>query len=305
MYTLLIILATVFAVYMILKQFGVFEIAKDTQKVASDISSSKKSVKKREFEKSKLAFYTGLVNTFRGLLMSDIQYEKHTYYINRLELRSNILGRLLTPEEVRGSKFAPFACSIVVIPLAIFKPVLFMIPFLAFAYFITYELKLDAKIRDEDAIIDDYFIELYLMMYSKLKQGSRARLQGTVENYIDTLQSAVSTEVRDTMLKLGKCLLNLLSLYEDHVAVPMLKEIYHSATIINFCNVASQSLNGIENFDNLLTFKMQLVERKTEMMRKRSKAIVRKGEMSIYAIYIILVSFVLIGWYSKLPSGMF
>lgn len=305
MYTLLIILATIFAVYMILKQFGVFEIAKDTQKVASDISSSKKSVKKREFEKSKLAFYTGLVNTFRGLLMSDIQYEKHTYYINRLELRSNILGRLLTPEEVRGSKFAPFACSIVVIPLAIFKPVLFMIPFLAFAYFVTYELKLDAKIRDEDAIIDDYFIELYLMMYSKLKQGSRARLQGTVENYIDTLQSAVSTEVRDTMLKLGKCLLNLLSLYEDHVAVPMLKEIYHSATIINFCNVASQSLNGIENFDNLLTFKMQLVERKTEMMRKRSKAIVRKGEMSIYAIYIILVSFVLIGWYSKLPSGMF
>ncbi len=305
MYTLLIILATAFAVYMILKQFGVFEIAKDTQKVASDISSSKKSVKKREFEKSKLAFYTGLVNTFRGLLMSDIQYEKHTYYINRLELRSNILGRLLTPEEVRGSKFAPFACSIIVIPLAIFKPVLFMIPFLAFAYFVTYELKLDAKIRDEDAIIDDYFIELYLMMYSKLKQGSRARLQGTVENYIDTLQSAVSTEVRDTMLKLGKCLLNLLSLYEDHVAVPMLKEIYHSATIINFCNVASQSLNGIENFDNLLTFKMQLVERKTEMMRKRSKAIVRKGEMSIYAIYIILVSFVLVGWYSKLPSGMF
>lgn len=305
MYTLLVILATAFAVYMILKQFGVFEIAKDTQKVASDISSSKKSVKKREFEKSKLAFYTGLVNTFRGLLMSNIQYEKHTYYINRLELRSNILGRLLTPEEVRGSKFAPFACSIVVIPLAIFKPVLFMIPFLAFAYFVTYELKLDAKIRDEDAIIDDYFIELYLMMYSKLKQGSRARLQGTVENYIDTLQSAVSSEVRDTMLKLGKCLLNLLSLYEDHVAVPMLKEIYHSATIINFCNVASQSLNGIENFDNLLTFKMQLVERKTEMMRKRSKAIVRKGEMSIYAIYIILVSFVLIGWYSKLPSGMF
>lgn len=305
MYTLLIILATAFAVYMILKQFGVFEIARDTQKVANDISGSKKSVKKREFEKSKLAFYTGLVNTFRGLLMSDIQYEKHTYYINRLELRSDILGRLLTPEEVRGSKFAPFACSIIVIPLAIFKPVLFMIPFIAFAYFATYELKLDAKIRDEDAIIDDYFIELYLMMYSKLKQGSRARLQGTVENYIDTLQSAVSTEVRDTMLKLAKYLLNLLSLYEDHVAVPKLKEIYHSATIINFCNVASQSLNGIENFDNLLTFKMQLVERKTEMMRKRSKAIVRKGEMSIYAIYIILVSFVLIGWYSKLPSGMF
>ena len=125
-------------------------------------------------------------------------------------------------------------------------------------------------------------------MYSKLRQGSRARLQGTVENYIDSIQQASSTDVTKVMLKLAKYSLNLLSLYEDHVAVPKLKEIYHSATIINFCNVASQSLNGIDNYDNLLTFKMQLVERKTEVMRERSKQLVRKGERSIYCIYIIL-----------------
>ena len=137
-----------------------------------------------------------------------------------------------------------------------------------------------------------------------MRQGSRARLQGTVENYIDTLQDTNTIEVKNVMLKLARYLLNLLSLYEDHVAVPKLKEIYHSATIINFCNVATQSLNGVENFDNLLTFKMQLVERKTELMRERSQAIVRKGEMSIYAIYIILFIFIIIGWYSKLPTGM-
>jgi hypothetical protein len=45
-----------------------------------------------------------------------------------------------------------------------------------------------------------------------------------------------------------------------------------------------------------------LVERKTEVMRKRSRALVRKGEMSIYAIYVILFIFVVIGFYSKLPS---
>ena len=125
-----------------------------------------------------------------------------------------------------------------------------------------------------------------------------------MENYIDSIQQASSTDETRVMLKLAKYLLNLLSLYEDHVAVPKLKEIYHSATIINFCNVASQSLNGIDNYDNLLTFKMQLVERKTELMRQRSAQLVRSGERSIYCIYIILFIFIIVGWYSKLPTGM-
>ena len=64
-------------------------------------------------------------------------------------------------------------------------------------------------------------------------------------------------------------------------------------------------MNGIENYDNLLTFKMQLVERKTELMRERSAKLVRSGERSIYAIYIILFIFIIVGWYSKLPTGMF
>ena len=107
------------------------------------------------------------------------------------------------------------------------------------------------------------------------------------------------------MLKLSRYLLNLLALYEDHVAIPKLREAYHSATIINFCNVATQSLNGVENADNLLSFKMQLVDRKTELMRKRQQKILQAGERSIYAIWIILFIFVIVGWYSKLPTGMF
>ena len=155
------------------------------------------------------------------------------------------------------------------------------------------------------SMTDDYFIDLYLLLYSKLRQGSRARLQGTVENYINTLDGQAKTDVSEVMLKLSRYLLNLLSLYEDHVAVPKLRDIYHSATIINFCNVASQALSGIDNFDNLLSFKMMLVERKTNVMRKRQQAILRNGERSIYAIWIILIIFVVVGWWSKLPKGFF
>ena len=303
--TLIIVVATAFAVWQILTLYGVFEIRSENTKVADEIVSNKKFARKRKAENARLKFYTNLTNTFRGILMSPYQKERHQYYISRLEIRSEVLDRLLTPEELRGQYFAPFALSILVIPIAVFIPGLFLIPGALLAYFLTYTVGLDAKIRDEDKIIDDYFIDLYLLLYSKLKQGSRARLQGTVENYIDTLQGSGDVEVREVMLKLSRYLLNLLSLYEDHVAVPKLRDIYHSATIINFCNIAGQALNGVENFDNLLTFKMQLITRKTEVMRVRSAKIVRQGEMSIYAIYVILFIFVIVGFYSKLPTGMF
>ena len=102
-----------------------------------------------------------------------------------------------------------------------------------------------------------------------------------------TLETSVDTDVSRVMLKFSKYFLNLLSLYEDHVAVPMLRDSYHSATVINFCNIAGQALNGVDNFDNLLTFRMQLVERKTNLMRERQQKILRSGERSIYAIWII------------------
>lgn len=140
-------------------------------------------------------------------------------------------------------------------------------------------------------------------MYSKLKMGSRARLQNVVESYIDTVQNESDVKIRDTMAKLGRFMLNNLSQYEDHVAIPKLRERYKSATIINFCNVAGQALQGVDNADNLLTFKMQLIERKTIAMEKRSERIYMSGQRSIYLIWVILFFFVCVGWYSKLPTN--
>jgi hypothetical protein len=237
--------------------------------------------------------------------MSDLTYQNHLYYIQRLELRTKTLDRLLTPEEVRGQRVLPFLLSILVIPLALFFPVLILIPVATLINLATYQTMYKAKISDEDTIIDNYFIDLYLLLYSKLRQGSRARLQGTVENYISTLETTKSTEESKVMLKFARYFLNLLSLYEDHVAVPHLRDNYHCATIINFCNIATQSLNGVDNFDNLITYKMQLTERRTNLMRERQKKILAKGERSILAIWIILFIFIGVGWYSKLPTGFF
>ena len=302
---ILIVILTLFVVYEILKQFGVFEFQTQQHIVVDVITDTRKLNKQRKFETTKLQWYARTTEIFRGILMSDVLYENHRYYIERCNIVSEPLNRKYTPEELRGSYALPLFLSLIFIPASLFQPLLLVIPIFCFIRFSSYQTAFKAKIRDEDDIIDDYFLDLYLLLYSQLRQGSRARLQGTVEQYISTLESQSDTEIKETMLKLARYMLNLLSLYEDHVAIPKLRDTYRSATIINFCNVATQSLNGIDNFDNLLTFKMQLVQRKTEVMRKRQEKILAQGRASLMAIWIILFIFIGVGWYSKMPTDMF
>ena len=301
----IVFFATAWAVYMILQNYGVFEFAARPKKVVNEVEEKRKQSRKRKFEQKKLDLYVSALELFRGIFMSDTTYENHMYYIERLELRTEHLGRLLTPEEIRGKYVLFLICGVVISPLGLFYPIVFAVPIIALAMLFTYPTAFKGRIQEEDEIIDDYFIDLYLLLYSKLRQGSRARLKGTVENYIDTLDGTSKTRETQVMLKLARYFLNLLSLYEDHIAVPKLRDSYKSATIINFCNVATQSLNGVDNFDNLLTFKMQLTDRKTNLMRKRQQKILAAGNRSIYAIWVILFIFIVVGWKSKLPTGLF
>lgn len=300
----LIILLTCFAVWNILRSFGVFEFKTQPKKIATHIQQEKKLNKRRGAEKRKLEFYASVTNMFRGILMPQRVYEEHQYFIQRLELRSKVLNRFYTPEEYRGKYAFILIVSLFFIPIGVFLLPAFAVPAIGIFLFLGYPASMRQQIQDEDIIIDNNFLNLYLLMYSKLKMGSRARLQPVIESYIDTVQTESDARVRDTMLKLARFLLNNLSQYEDHQAVPKLRERYNSATIINFCNVAGQALQGIDNSDNLLTFKMQLVERKTSAMEKRSERIFNQGQKSIYLIWAILFFFVAIGWYSKLPTNM-
>lgn len=305
MNNILIFILTAFAVWQILIHFGVFEFSDGQTKAVEDIKDERKNNKKRRFERKKLAFYFSVTDAFRGILMNDYTYQKHKYFIERLDIRSESLDRQLQPEELRGKYAAFLILGILVIPLGVFFPFVFIITVASALMFFTYSARLSQQIQDEDEIIDNYFLDLYLLMYSKLRLGSRARLQTVVESYINTLETAQNIAMKKTMTKLAEFLLNNLTLYEDHIAVPKLRERYKSATIINFCNVASQALQGIDNADNLLTFKMSLVRRKTAMMEARALKLCKSGERSIYAVYLILFIFIGVGWYSKLPTGFF
>lgn len=302
---ILIFLLTVFAVWQILVHFGVFEFSKGQKVVIEDIKIERNLNKKRRFEKRKLNFFASVTEMFRGILLSDFGYTKHQYYIERLNIRSEILDRQLSPEELRG-KYAVFLIiGLFCLPLGVFFSIFLLVTGASIIVFVGYGFIYSQKIQDEDEVIDNNFLNLYLLMYSKLRLGSKARLQTVVESYINTLDSVQDQKEKETMLKLAEFLLNNLTLYEDHVAITKLRDRYHSATVINFCNVAAQALQGIDNSDNLLTFKMSLVRRKTKIMEEKALKLCKQGERAIYAIYVILFIFIGVGWYSKLPAGFF
>lgn len=303
MRTVILVLATIYAVYTVLITFGVFDVVKSNKQAVSIYQTSKKQAGARKKEIKKLKFYSDITSTFRGILLSPVSEENHLYYINRLDIRSDILNRLYTVDELVGRHVAPFLMSLLLIPVCIFFPLCWL--YIGYRLFklLRYRANYRMQIYYEDVIIDNYFNDLYTMLYAKLKHGSRSRIQGTVQSYIDTLDTQFDPEVRKVMTRLGKHLLNLLSFYEDHVAVMKLKEYYHSATIINFCNVATQALRGIDNIENLFSFKEQLIARKTDMMRKRSNIMVAKGQRSIWVIWIILFIFVGFSFYNKVVTS--
>lgn len=298
-------LCLVYAIWQILRHFDVFASSKGASGLKSDIDAEKKKNKDRQKEIKKLAFFSTITNMFRGLVMSENQYNQHKFLIERLEIRSEVLDRMLTPEEVRGKYLFFLIIGIILIPIGVFFKLIWAVSIVTLIMFIAYPFRLRAKVQEEDEIIDVYFIDLYLLMYSKLRMGSKARLQKVVESYIDTLQIASNLDMQATMLKFARFFLNNLTMYEDHEAVPKLRDRYRSATIVNFCNVATQALQGIDNADTLLTLKMELTRRKTDVMKKNSEKLRIKGERAIYAIYIILFIFIAVGWYSKLPTGFF
>lgn len=292
---------TLFIAYMILKYFGVMEVfGVNIDRSSEVIKKEKSDNKKREREKTRLEIYTQVTNMFRGILLPPAKEADYKYYLGRLKYKSNVLNRSITPEEFVGKKFLILCLGVIILPLGVFFKPAYVFGAVLILYFFLKPVFMQRKIRDEDEIIDLYFIDLYLLLYSKLRQGSKARLSSVVESYVDTLHTSNNAEMKRVMLGLAEFLLNNLSMYPDHEAVPLLRERYKSATIVNFCNVASQALQGIDNADTLLTFKMALVEKKAQAMRKTAQKLRIKGERSIYLIYVLLFIFIGMSWASKI-----
>lgn len=305
MYYVVVGILLTYAVFNILRLFGVFEKSSGTAGLKANATQDKKKQRKRKFEIAKLRFYTSLTDLVQSIAMTEDGYVELKFLIDRLEIRSSVLDRLLTPAELRGRQLVFFLISLICVPLIVFSKLFLVIGCATAIVGCIYITVLREKVSKEDDIINLHFIDLYLLMYSKLRQGSKARLQKVVESYIETLRVSSNVEVQATMMKFAKFFVSNLSMYEDHVAVPMLRERYKSAVIVNFCNIATQALQGIDNADSLLTLKQELMRRKSSKMRENAERLRQKGEKAIYMIYVVLFILILVSWYSKMPADMF
>lgn len=302
---ILIVILTVFCVVRILQYFGVFERTKGIDDLSKDIKKRQKAQADMNFERKMLGMFESVCKAFGQVALSDEKKISYRFYIDRLDLRSEVLDRPYTPEELRGKDLCIMLIGLAIVPFALIKPIVLVGTALCVAKYLMGESLYKSQIEDEDKIIDDHFIDLYLMLHPKLKKGSKARLAPTVDTYVKTLDVMEDAEVSKVMRKFAMFFLNNLSLYEDHVAVPKLKERYRSATIVNFCNVATQSLQGVDNEDILLSTRMELIRKKKIRVTKVAERRAALAQKSIMLIYLNLGIFIVLSWVSKLPNFFF
>lgn len=304
LYGVIIVILTVFAVFTLLRSFGVFEFKRGEIKADENLRKSKKEQKKRKFEHWKLDLYQSVTDLL-PFLLSDRGRESQEYWIQRLDIKSKILNRKLTAEEVRGKNILLLIIGILCLPLSLYITSLVGITAITAFNFFIYPSRFRAKVREEDDLIDIYFCNLFLLMYAQLRKGSRGKLADVVLAYSNSLKNMGEGNKESIIMgKFTDYLLSNLTMYSDEIAVTKLRNRYMSATIVNFANLAAQSLQGVDNYETLLSFRLELIRKKTESMRKRSEKMKKFAQFAIYGVYIILIKYVVLSMVAKFPSGL-
>ena len=279
---------------------GVFDNVKGAKGLESDVKVSRAKRKHDNGERNTLRFRSLLCDTFSFLTTESIIDDTESL-IARQGLY-NCDGRLLNYKEHRGKYievlFFGIVFSLLGVVFSMSRAVKTLgILFILFGvfnilHFFLYLPISRLKISDEDALIDKHFLDLYLLLYSALRRGSSGHLQPELESYMHTLSTS-NSKVYKTMLNFATYFCNNVILYGDFEALTRLQQRYTSATVVNFCNIAAQALNGVENKETLLSFKISLVNKRKEAMVALSNKLQKKSEIAIYLIYAIL--FLLIG----------
>ena len=139
-----------------------------------------------------------------------------------------------------------------------------------------------------------------MLLYSRLVRGTQTRLAPTLDDYIKSIDAVYGEESHKAMRNFVMDLRKNIEIYgDDSMAVHKMRDTYRSAMLVNFFNLAIQSLRGVDNKDKLLAFKMELSQKKLDAMTEAANALVAKGQKAVMLIFIILAQFVVLSWVAK------
>lgn len=231
------------------------------------------------------------------------------YLLDRCDVQIKTLERPLKVGELIGI-FRFIQLFVVLITIVVISTSLSMVGILILAGLLIpkgYLGMLKLKILSEDEELEENFPDLYLLLYSRLIKGSHARIEPTVQDYVNSLDDMYGSGVGHIAIRrfCARFIANVEIYGDETMAVKHMREHYRSPTIVNFCNLAIQSLSGVDNRDKLLTFKQELAEERRVKMDKRAAALVEKGNRAIYIIYVILFEFIILSWVSKVDLSLF
>lgn len=147
----------------------------------------------------------------------------------------------------------------------------------------------DLLIKQQDANIDNDFADVYLLLYCKLLQGTNAHISNVLVEYLKICDMTMGPNEHKDIRKFVSDLVTNISVVSDETtALLRIREKYRTATIINFCNVATQALRGADMADKLLQFKMDLLNHTKLVAEQNAKARAEKAQYAIYAVWVIL-----------------
>lgn len=239
-----------------------------------------------------------------GLEPRDTELYEWNYLLLRCTEPIKCLNRRMKAAELlgllRGIQFIIVLCSVYGLLITYQSP--FILVALA-SIFIPGIVKtlLQGIVKMQDEELENDFPDLYLLLYCKLTGGVNSHIADTLNSYITNMNALYDKDQHAVIRRFVQDLRNQIEVLGDEcTAIMKVRENYRSALIVNFCNLACQSLRGVDTKDKLLAFKVELNEKQKELMTREAAARVERGRRSIMLIYVILAEFVVVSWASKL-----
>ena len=304
--TIVILIILLFLSWWILNIYGIVGGNKAAKKAATDKRALQALQKKRRRISWVLKQFE-LFATRVGGGISETTRVKYDLIITRREMTVKTLNRLWKPIELVGlfrllAVIGVTATAIGVAQLSfnilwLFAALLF-IPriFVATA---------ERRMIDEDYELEQDFPDLYLLLNPKLQMGANARIAPVLTEYIASMDRTYTEREHIAIRRFVRLLRNYIEMYSDEVlALEKLRMLYSSAMVVNFCNIAIQAMNGVDNREKLIAFEQELTRQKMDAMRVRAQQLVRRGQRATMVIYIILFEFVILSWVSRLGGNL-
>lgn len=301
-----VFVATAGLSWWILNLYGILGGNKAARKASSDKKAMDALLRKRKRASWILGQFESFANRVGGGISISTK-KKYDFYIIRRDMQIKVLNRLWKPIELVGLFRMVGFMGVLLCALGI-SQMEFNVLWLCVGFvFIpkAWEMSQERKLIAEDAELEQDFPDLYLLLNPKLQTGANARIANTLSDYLVSLDNVYAKTEHIAIKKFVRLLRNNIELLGDEVlALTKVRELYKSAIIINFCNVAIQALNGVDNKEKLIAFEQELTRRKMDEMRLRARKLVAKGEKALMAIWIILFEFVGLSLWSRIGGSI-